>query len=105
MIGKIVQVLTLPLFQPSPPLVCFSFPWDNPHVSGHTVDSTGIFRLYSQNMNGLSSANGNLEALVRAILQDGSRRNLDFDPFMVNKFLPITKGSTHVEKQQTDVQP
>ena len=57
------QFTTLPTQSPS---VCFSFPWGDPHVSGDTVDSTGIFRLYSQNVNGLSSSHGNLDALTFA---------------------------------------
>ena len=38
-------------------------PWGDYHLPGSSVHDAGIFRVYSQNVNGLSTANNNLEAV------------------------------------------
>ena len=47
---------------PAPHLPQSTFLWGDPHISGEMVDTTGVFRVYSQNVNGLSTAHCNLEA-------------------------------------------
>ena len=56
----------VPTATPSPPPPLgpnSSLPWGDYHLPGAAVHEAGIFRVYSQNVNGLSTANNNLEAM------------------------------------------
>ena len=41
--------------------VTSSVPWGDSHLPGEVVAAAGLFRVYSQNVNGLSTSNSNLE--------------------------------------------